>query len=274
MKTLGTGGEEMDKKAVHGTGEWAAGNVNIQLGCEHDCKYCYAKQNAIRFKRATVDSWREPTLSEKAVNKCFGRRRGVLMVPSTHDVTAGNVEHYVKLLKRILEAGNRVLVVSKPHLECVKKMCEELKDYREQILYRFTIGSADDDVLGYWEPGAPLFEERYRSLKWAYDKGFETSVSCEPMLDGNIEAVIEKVRPYVTDAIWLGRANRLRSVLAINCPGDDEARRRADALIKTWNDTAVRDLYERFKNDQKIKWKDSIKKLVGIDRPTEKGMDV
>jgi DNA repair photolyase len=40
-----------------GTQEWAASNVNIQDGCEHDCRYCYAKTMAIRFKRATAKSW-------------------------------------------------------------------------------------------------------------------------------------------------------------------------------------------------------------------------
>ena len=35
--TIGT------KRAPHGTQEWAASNVNIQDGCEHDCRYCYAK---------------------------------------------------------------------------------------------------------------------------------------------------------------------------------------------------------------------------------------
>ena len=39
-----------------GTQEWAASNVNIQDGCEHDCRYCYAKTMAIRFKRATPTS--------------------------------------------------------------------------------------------------------------------------------------------------------------------------------------------------------------------------
>jgi len=39
-----------------GTQEWAASNVNIQDGCEHDCLYCYAKIMAIRYKRATTIS--------------------------------------------------------------------------------------------------------------------------------------------------------------------------------------------------------------------------
>ncbi len=41
-------------KPPTGTQEWAASNVNIQDGCEHDCRYCYAKTMAIRFKRATA----------------------------------------------------------------------------------------------------------------------------------------------------------------------------------------------------------------------------
>ena len=261
-------------KAAHGTGEWAAANINIQTGCEHDCGYCYAKQNAVRYKRTTRNAWREPVLSEKALNKGYSWRKGVQMFPSSHDITPGNIDQCVEVLGRILEAGNQVLIVSKPHFECVKQMCENLAGYRERILFRFTIGSADDKVLDYWESGAPPFEERLRSLEWAYDKGFETSVSCEPMLDGNIDAVIKAVKPYVTDAIWLGRVNRLKSIMAINCPGDKEARRRADELIETWNDQAVKGLYERFKNDEAIKWKDSVKKVVGIDRPTQKGMDV
>ena len=42
-------------KPAHGTGEWAAGNVNIQNGCEHNCLYCYAKAMAIRFRRNTPE---------------------------------------------------------------------------------------------------------------------------------------------------------------------------------------------------------------------------
>jgi hypothetical protein len=35
-----------------------------------------------------------------------------------------------------------------------------------------------------------------------------------------------------------------------------------------------RRLYARHRDDTVIKWKDSIKKVVGIERPTEKGLDV
>ena len=35
-----------------GTKEWAKSNLNFQLGCEHGCRYCYAREMAVnRFKR-------------------------------------------------------------------------------------------------------------------------------------------------------------------------------------------------------------------------------
>ena len=34
------------------------------------------------------------------------------------------------------------------------------------------------------------------------------------------------------------------------------------------------DLYDTFKSNPKIKWKDSIKKIIGIERPCEKGLDI
>ena len=62
-----------------GTQEWAASNVNIQDGCEHDCRYCYAKTMAIRFKRATPASWRFPRLRQHDLDRGYTRRAGRIM---------------------------------------------------------------------------------------------------------------------------------------------------------------------------------------------------
>jgi DNA repair photolyase len=261
-------------RMAHGTGEWAATNVNIQRGCEHDCLYCYAKQMAIRFGRATWESWGTPVLSHKQVKKGYGRRRGTIMFPSTHDITPLNIGECVTVLRKMLAAGNRLLIVSKPCVECVWHLCDELSEYKDRILFRFTIGSVDNSVLAFWEPGAPAFDERLAALKHAHSRGFETSVSCEPMLDARVDRVVKAVAPYVTDAIWLGRANRMRNILKRNCPGDAEALRRADELIAVWNDEALISLYERYRDNPLIKFKDSIKKVAGLERPTMKGLDV
>jgi DNA repair photolyase len=76
-------------------------------------------------------------------------------------------------------------------------------------------------VLGFWEPNAPDFHERFMALRHAYNKGFATSVSCEPMLDNNVHLVIDYVEPLVTDSIWLGKANQLIRRLKANGHTDE-----------------------------------------------------
>jgi hypothetical protein len=44
--------------------------------------------------------------------------------------------------------------------------------------------------------------------------------------------------------------------------------------VDFYDEKAVKALYARFKNDPMIKWKESIKKIVGIEVPVEKGLDV
>ena len=256
-----------------GTQEWAASNVNIQDGCEHDCLYCYAKTMAIRFKRATTASWKHPRLRQHDLNRSFTRRSGRIMFPTAHDITEQNIDECLTVLSRMLAAGNDLLIVSKPRLSCVKRLCGELATYQAQIVFRFSIGSTDDAVLSYWEPGAPSFKSRLASLQYAYAKDFQTSVSGEPMLDGNPDALIAAVHPYVTDSIWLGKINRLRNILPLNCPHDPEAIRRGEALMATQTDNAIGALYRRYRNDPLIKWKDSIKSVVGLSRPTAAGLD-
>ena len=196
------------------------------------------------------------------------------MFPTTHDITPANVVQSVAVLAGLCGVGNEILVVTKPHLDCVRRLCTALAGYREQILFRFTIGTTNDRILSYWEPNAPRFEERLCSLKYAFDQGFNTSVSCEPMLDKNVEAVIHAVRPYVTDSIWIGRVNQLPASVAINCPGDGRAKKAARALLAEQTDAWIATLYDLWCDDCMIKWKDSIKKVVGLDRPCVKGLDV
>lgn len=256
-----------------GTQEWAASNVNIQDGCEHDCRYCYAKTMAIRFKRATATSWKTPALRQHDLDRRFTRRSGRIMFPTAHDITPQNLDACLAVLTRMLAAGNDVLIVSKPRLACVTCLCDELATYRAQIVLRFSIGSTDDTVLSYWEPGAPCFAERLASLKTAYLRDFRTSVSGEPMLDGNPDALIAAVRPYVTDSIWLGKINRLRNILPFNCPHDAVAVHRGERLTALQSDRTIHSLYARHRNDPLIKWKDSIKKVVGLRRPVVPGLD-
>lgn len=228
--------------------------------------------------------WNSPVIREKAVSKGYKIRLKkdgtpkTCMTPTSHDVTERNIIKFISVVLKILLAGNPVLLVTKPRLSCIKKLCVALTPYKSLVMFRFTIGSSDSDVLKFWEPGASSYAERLACLEYAYRQGFKTSVSCEPMLDGNIERVVADTREFVTDAIWLGVVNRMGNCLAINLKHDpvlkEKAQARAKQLATLLSDERIHELYTLYRDDPKIKWKDSLKKILGLDQPVESGLDI
>ena len=266
---------EMKKeKNVFGTYEWAAKTVNVINGCSHNCKYCYAKAMAVRFKRKTIDNWQIEEVNLKQLKMKRRKTDGHVMFPSTHDITPANIKYSIELLKNLVDAGNKVLIVTKPHFEVIKEICEKFQSNKGNILFRFTIGSTDSETLKFWEPEAPDYNERKSCLEYAFNQGFSTSVSCEPILDVNTYKLVNALLPFITDAIWIGKPNRLLSRLKFNGENDELTIFRAKKLIALQSDEYIKSLYEMFKDCKKVKWKESIKKIVDIEIPTTKGLDI
>jgi len=261
-------------QTVFGTKEWAPQSANIVEGCSNNCKYCYAREMAVRFGRKKPNEWENEVYREDWAQKNYLPRNGRIMFPSTHDITPTNLNESVAFLKRLLLQGNSILIVTKPSLSCIHKLCHELSSYKDQILFRFTIGSVQDSVLSYWEPGAPCFDERFQSLKLAYNRGFSTSISCEPILDDDPSEIIETLLPYITDAIWMGKPNALIRRLKMNGYQDKSTIVSAINLMNSLTDEMIYDLFIRYGDNPKIKWKESIKKVLDLTIPEEVGLDI
>jgi len=195
------------------------------------------------------------------------------MLPSTHDITPNTVDLACEVISSSLSVGNKLLIVSKPHLSCIKQLIPVVIPYADQVMFRFTIGSCDNNILKYWEPGAPSFEERLDCLKTCHAEGFNTSVSAEPMLDTKTATLIESLRPYVTDAIWVGKPNMLLERICMN--GGTTAQVEAGVqLLRDLSNDYVMGLYNTYKADPLVKWKESVKKIVGIDLVQVAGADI
>ncbi len=250
-------------RKLSGTKEWASSNVNFLNGCQHSCKYCYAKAMVPRHGSMDITKWSTPTIKPGALEKGFRKREGTIMFPSCHDIHPENLDDAVTILKKLLEPGNDVLIVSKPHRKCIKRLCKELSMYKKKILFRFSIGSANSRTLKFWEPNAPLFAERLVCLKLAHQKGFSTSVSCEPMLDNKIHEVVRKVEPYVSDRIWIGKMNNTMRYCKI-CGWNNSETIAAVRQLEEWQSPEnILKLYKKYRKHPKIMWKDSIRKLLG-----------
>jgi len=260
-------------KPVSGNKEWAPYRESCLVGCSHDCKYCYAKAMAVHYKRTSPQNWKNEKLRPNTLQKVFHKRGGRIFFPSSHDITPAHLSECITFLKNILTPGNEVLIVSKPHLDCIKAICDEFSGYKDKILFRFTIGSSNSNTLKFWEPNAPDFQERLESLQYAFQQGYKTSVSCEPMLDNNMRDLIRQTAPFITDSIWLGKMNKPLYRLRLNGKNDPITIAKALELSQKQPDEFIWGLYFRYKANPKMKWKDNIKKIVGLEVATEPGLD-
>ncbi len=259
-------------KSISGTKEWSVASVNCVLGCTHRCRYCYARADALRHKRIK-DPKEWGTMYSRVrpaeVSKRRRRLNGTVMFPTTHDITPEFLDPCMEVIGKLLEAGNRLLIVSKPHLECIKAICDRFGEYCEQILFRFTIGTTYDSTLAYWEPGAPCFAERLKCLIHAFGRGFKTSVSCEPLLDAaHAFELFQAVESHVTDTVWFGK---LKLIDTRVIPGTDTEE---IARIKTGQtDVRIHDIYRELRDEPKVRWKESFKSVLGMELATAAGLD-
>lgn len=250
---------DADRKGT-GTKEWAEEFVNISIGCANDCLYCYAAHKAATMYGGWCkrEDWPNERFNTRAGMKSYPKKVGVVMFPTTHDITPFTVTEYIRVAKLVLKSGNDLLIVTKPRFDCVMALLRELAPWKGQILFRFTIGTTNITTSRFWEPGAPLPAERLDSLRLAWNSGFSTSVSIEPMLEGrfDVASVIAAVTPYVTDTIWIGKMNKAN----LRVPKGHE---KAVALVhQLQSDTEIIKLYNRHKANPMIRWKDSIKEVV------------
>lgn len=246
-----------------GTAEWAEVTENIQIGCANNCLYCYAAHKAATMYGGWCkrEEWSSGRLTKRADMKSYPAKNGVVMFPSTHDITPFNLEASIRVLTLMLKKGNRVLIVTKPDIECVRAMLQDLETWKEQILFRFTIGSMSEATCYFWEPGAPTPMERVACLQDAFERGFKTSVSIEPMLAGiaGVEQLVNVVERFVTDTIWIGKMNKLRLRVDMSKPENVAAVENIEWLQR---DSEIMRMYHHFNGRDKIRWKDSIKDIV------------
>jgi DNA repair photolyase len=248
------------EKLLFGTKEWAPNNFNFMHGCSNDCVYCYAKEMAIRFKRKTSETWKDEQPASLD-GRSYRKKHGSIMLPSSHDITPGSLDRTLQVMGKLLDNGNELLLVTKPHFSCVQQIVDTFEEKKHLIKFRFTIGSSDSKVLKLWEPGAPDFSQRLNSLQYAFEMGYSTSISCEPLLDDQFDRLYSEVRPWVSDSIWVGKMNMAAKRVRTNTAGIFSQSEVA-SLLATQTDEKILSLYERYHDNPMIEWKESIKKVV------------
>jgi hypothetical protein len=215
------------------------------------------------LKKCTAEQWLEPVISNSAVDADYKKINGVVMFPSTHDITLRNLSQCLCVLKKLLDAGNSVLIVSKPHWQCITLICEALTEYRSQIMFRFTIGSYNEEVLRFWEPEAPKFKERLACLKYAWYMRYRTSVSAEPYLDNDVTGLFVMCKPWITDSFWVGLLREFNRRVDLTDVSAEQTEKFVNPLKVAQTPEMVERIYSQLRFEKLVRWKDSIREIVG-----------
>lgn len=247
--------------------------VNCCTGCPHGCRYCYARYDSVvRHGRVSAEQWCNSAVDEEAVSRKQPLYPGTVMFPATHDIHPEILTDCLTILKNLVAAGNNVLVVSKPHFGCITSICDSFLENKQQLLFRFTITAQDNAILSFWEPSAPSYEERLDCLRYAFENGFATSVSIEPMLESeNVVALVEELLPYVTHSIWLGKMNNIAQRVSCDTA---EMLKEVRRIRENQSDRKIKVIYAKLKDNPLIRWKESIKEVVGLEPAPRAGLDI
>lgn len=74
-----------------------------------------------------------------------------------------------------------------------------------------------------------------------------------------MDDLINQLSPSITDSIWIGKPNKLLYRTRVNGCGDEETVKRCHEILGWINDPEfIMSLYQRYKDNPLIRWKDSI----------------
>lgn len=212
--------------------------INQYVGCQHACKYCYAKFMTRFYPYGEWGSWVvvKENLPELVRTE---RVKGAVYMSSVSDPYQP-IEEKLELTRRILEnmdKGAKLSILTKSDL--VLRDIDVLKEF-ENVEVGLTINGLPREM----EPFASTHEQRIEALRRLKEEGLVTYAFISPIIPGivDVEEIIAETKGFV-DFYWLeflnlrasGRA--FREILARVIPGAVEVltkRKRWNAPSKTW----------------------------------------
>lgn len=168
-----------------GITEFARLALNREVGCVHDCKYCYGPAS-MHVKRK---DWTKPRAKDNYLtNLLFDLRkrekRGLpkhqVLMEYSGDCYGDPADTLTgESIKLLHDFGYGVCILTKAGMNAVK----DIKLFDPKIdCFGSTITTFDPVELAEWEPKAPCPQDRLAALKEFHDAGVYTWISMEPII--------------------------------------------------------------------------------------------
>ncbi len=83
--------------------------------------------------------------------------------------------------------------------------------------------------------------------------------------------MVHELLPFVSHSIWLGKMNKIESRVAGN---SEYLQKEMQRIERGQTDEQIERLYRELQNVEKVRWKESMKEVLGLALPTRPGLDV
>lgn len=193
-----------------GAKEYCKNAVNLYMGCNHGCDYCYARKMHERYHKTPFEDVqpREGILEviKKQAPRYSGQEVFIMFMGDPYPEIESELGLTRQAIRILHENGVIVRILTK-----AGKRSEEdfdlLQEHPELSRYGVTLTSLPHASYSTYEPRAASTTERQISLFEAHQLGIPTYVSLEPVLNPvDTLGLIELTQAYV-DEYWIGKLN-------------------------------------------------------------------
>ena len=179
----------------------------------------------------------------------------------TYQIRADLEEVPLELIEGILnlsETNNVQIRNSK--VSYSEKICNRINT-SYPITFIYDIRSCNSELLKFWEPNAPSFEERLESLKIVNSKGFRTIVFCSYPLDGDTFELAEALSPHC-DHLIVEITKKLDEFLFESELTDPIKVQKAEEVLKIQTGDWLLNLGKKLKDNPTVWWDDHTREFL------------
>lgn len=192
--------------------------LNLYVGCSHGCKYCYApscmfkkreeydKEENIYIRDGILDKLQKDLIEMSMLKD----RRRVLLCFIT-DPYQGEYS-FNKITSEALALFKAYNIPFQILTKGGMKAARDFYLYKKGDAYATTLTFYDEKKSEEWEPMAASPKERIKSLRKAKEKGIETWVSFEPVIDPKETYKLFEASKEVTDLYKIGKINNYKQI--------------------------------------------------------------
>lgn len=199
-------------------GEYSEYALNLYNGCDFGCKYCFAPAVMRRAREEFHNNLLlRDSFFEKLESDCVkleGLKERVLLCFTCDPYNA--LDDETKTVRKVLELFKKYNINFQILTKSGKRAVRDFDLYKEGDALAATLTFVDEAKSLEWEPLAATPSDRMEALKLAHDRGIETWVSLEPVIEPSESLeIIHRTHEYV-DLYKVGTINYNELTKTIN----------------------------------------------------------